>query len=51
MLNHYPDKVTMFQPNIYYEKIMETFGGNAEYVERISGIKPAIFFSRKAMVF
>jgi 2-hydroxyacyl-CoA lyase 1 len=38
----YPDKVTMFEPNIHYEKIMETFGGKTEYVEVPDEIKPAL---------
>lgn len=38
---NYPDLVTMFQPNIRYEKIMEAFGGCTEYVETSEQIKPA----------
>ena len=38
----YPDLVTMFQPNIHYEKIMEAFGGKTEYVENPEQIRPAL---------
>ena len=38
--NH--ERVTMFQPGIRYEKIMEAFGGYAEYVEHPEQLKGAL---------
>ena len=38
----YPERVTMYQPGIHYEKIMELFGGHAEYVEHPEDLKPAL---------
>jgi 2-hydroxyacyl-CoA lyase 1 len=36
------ERITMFQPDIRYERIMHTFGGHAEYVERPEQLKPAL---------
>ena len=38
----YQERITMFQPDIHYEKIMRTFGGHAEYVERPEQLQPAL---------
>jgi len=38
----YPERVTMYQPGIHYERIMEIFGGHAEYVEHPKDLKPAL---------
>lgn len=36
------DRVTMFQPDIHYERIMQAFGGYGEYVDRPEDLKPAL---------
>lgn len=38
----YPERVTMFQPDIRYEQINRAFGGHAEYVEQPQELGPAI---------
>lgn len=38
----YPERVTMFQPDIRYERIMGAFGGHAEFVEYPEQLKPAL---------
>jgi thiamine pyrophosphate-dependent acetolactate synthase large subunit-like protein len=42
---HFPtseDRVTMFQPDIHYERIMQAFGGYGEYVDRPEDLRPAL---------
>jgi thiamine pyrophosphate-dependent acetolactate synthase large subunit-like protein len=36
------ERITMFQPDIRYEAIMEAFGGHAEFVERPEDVKTAM---------
>ncbi len=38
----YPDRVTMFTPDIHYDQMMRAFGGHGEYVDRAEQIKPAL---------
>lgn len=38
----YPDRVTMFAPDIHYDQMMRAFGGHGEYVDRAEQIKPAL---------
>jgi len=38
----YPERVTMFQPGVRYDRIMEAFGGYGEHVERPGDIGPAL---------
>ncbi|HBB30920.1 MAG TPA: hypothetical protein DDZ80_13175 [Cyanobacteria bacterium UBA8803] len=38
----YPDRVTMFQPNIRYEQIMTACGGHGEFVDHPHQIKAAL---------
>lgn len=37
----YPDRVTMFQPGLRYEQIMQTFGGYGEFVEHQEHLRNA----------
>ncbi len=46
----YPDRVTMFQNNIHYEKIMEAFGGFTQYVEKPEQIRVALNKALKSEV-
>jgi len=39
---NYPDRVTMFAPNIRYEQMMTAFGGHGEFVEHPDQFKPAL---------
>jgi thiamine pyrophosphate-dependent acetolactate synthase large subunit-like protein len=36
------ERITMFQPDIRYEAIMDAFGGHAEFVERPEELRPAL---------
>jgi thiamine pyrophosphate-dependent acetolactate synthase large subunit-like protein len=36
------ERVTMFQPALHYEEIMQTFGGHAEFVDRPAQVRPAL---------
>jgi thiamine pyrophosphate-dependent acetolactate synthase large subunit-like protein len=36
------ERITMFQPDIRYEAIMDAFGGHAECVERPEELQPAL---------
>jgi 2-hydroxyacyl-CoA lyase 1 len=38
----YPDRVTMFAPDIHYDQMMRSFGGYGEYVDRSDQLKPAL---------
>lgn len=38
----YPERVTMFQPEIRYERIIDAFGGHAEYVEQPEQLGAAV---------
>ena len=38
----YPERVTMFQPGVRYDRVMEAFGGYGEHVERPGDIGPAL---------
>ena len=38
----YPDRVTMFAPDIHYDQMMRAFGGHGEYADRAEQIKPAL---------
>ena len=38
----YEERITMFQPDIHYEQIMQAFGGHGEYVDRPEELRPAL---------
>jgi 2-hydroxyacyl-CoA lyase 1 len=38
----HPERVTMFQPGVRYDRIMEAFGGYGEHVEEPAAIGPAL---------
>jgi thiamine pyrophosphate-dependent acetolactate synthase large subunit-like protein len=38
----YPEKFCQFLPGLRYERIMETFGGHAEYVREPAEVGPAL---------
>ena len=38
----YEERITMFQPDIHYEQIMQAFGGHGEYVDRPEDLRPAL---------
>jgi len=39
---NYEERVTMYQPDIHYEHIMQCFGGHGEYVDRPEDLRPAL---------